>query len=167
MQTVQTPDQVAFTNLFLKHKAWVCAIIRNTGASPDDWDDMYQEIALRAWKGFANFRYECTFKSWLGRVAKYTLIDRFRRLKDNIIHLSHFNIFFDIVDEPYAEHRLPVIESLSEVERRTLDFILQGLSYREISEQLGEPENRIRVRMHRLKGRLNKRYGKNDSDNKY
>jgi DNA-directed RNA polymerase specialized sigma24 family protein len=65
------------------------------------------------------------------------------------------NILWDIPDTEYEETpvglSMSVMAAFSEPEKETLRMRMEGLSFPEISAITGEPENRIRVRMHRLK----------------
>jgi RNA polymerase sigma factor (sigma-70 family) len=117
-------------------------------------DDLFQDILCRAWPSYPSFRGESSFKQWIARIARNTAIDRLRRIKLNTVLTA--NCFYEIIDEPYTEKQLPTMGSLSHIERTTLDMVLNGLSYAEISNKMNEPENRIRVRMHRIKQRLSK-----------
>lgn len=119
-------------------------------------DDLFQDVMLRAWSSYDSFKGLSSFRKWICRVTKYTVFDHFRRFKTKIETVSDDNVFYSLVDEPYSELQIPVLESLSEIEKTTLNMVLEGMSYREISELIEEPENRIRVRMHRIKNRLSK-----------
>lgn len=70
------------------------------------------------------------------------------------------NFFWEIADEPYAEDEHPayesVIDTLSNTEYKTLHMRIQGLTFAEISDITGEPINRLLIRMHRIKNRLQK-----------
>jgi RNA polymerase sigma-70 factor (ECF subfamily) len=153
---METLAQLQFVALINDHRSLIYTIVNQYCKDANYRDDLYQDILTRAWKAYQTFRWECTFKTWICNIARYTAIDRLRRLKNNVISVANNNIFYSIIDEPYLEKSLPAIDSLSPTEQRTLNLALDGLSYTMISDILNEPENRIRVRMHRIKARLSK-----------
>jgi RNA polymerase sigma factor (sigma-70 family) len=153
---MQSPEQLQFVSLVESHRSLIYTIVNRYCQDVNYRDDLYQDILTRAWKSYHAFRGDCPFKYWICRIATCTAIDRLRRLKENVISVANDNIFYSIVDEPYTEMQLPLINHLSPTDQRTFNFILEGLSYSEISIITNEPENRIRVRMHRIKKQLSK-----------
>lgn len=125
----------------------------------DEWrEDLFQEIALRAWSAYQKFREDSKFSTWLYSIAKNTCIDTLRRTGTKIKTVAIDNFLYEIADEQYEEVPLPVIDSLSKIEKLTLDLYIDGKSYKEIARQTGETDNKIAVRMFRIKERLkNKR----------
>lgn len=154
---MQSEQQIQFVALIREHRSLIYIIVNQYCKDVNYRDDLYQDILTRAWKGFQSFRWECSFKTWICKIARYTAIDRLRRIKDNMVSVAQNNIFYGIIDEPYEEKELPVINTLSVIEKRTLEMVLNGLSYADISHKTGEPINRITVRMHRIKQRLSKK----------
>lgn len=148
--------QTDFMLLADSHRSLIFSIIHKYCKDENYFDDLHHDILLRAWDAYIKTTSIQSFKSWICRIAINTSIDRLRRLKQNIINIANDNYFYCIPDEPYKEERLPIIDTLSKTERSTLDMVLAGMSYKEISAKTGEPINRITVRMHRIKERLSK-----------
>lgn len=143
-----------FVALIDKNRGIIYHIIHKYCKDENYFDDLFQDIICRAWPSFPNLKNERAFPKWIARVATYTAIDRIKCIKNNTI-LSN-NIFYEIVDEEYTEQQIPAIETFSKTEQATLQMIINGLTYEEISRKMGEPSTRIRVRMHRLRQRLSK-----------
>jgi RNA polymerase sigma-70 factor (ECF subfamily) len=121
-------------------------------------DDIFQDVALGAWKGYDNFRGDCKFISWIGRITQFTCIDYLRRAKAGIKTIALDNVFYELEqDLPYYEPSLSVLDTLSNIERKTIDLYIEGKSYKEISAIMEEPENKLRVRVNRIKERLKRR----------
>ena len=117
-------------------------------------DDLYQDIMLSAYKSYGNFKGESKFNTWIGRIARNVAITRLRRLKTQIKIVAHNNVFYEIEDIVYAEKKFPVIDKLTDIEKRTLCLRMEGLTFAEISQKTGEPIGRLLVRMHRIKNEL-------------
>lgn len=153
---MQSPQQLQFVSLVESHRSLIYTVVNKHCQDISYRDDLYQDILTRAWKSYAAFRGDCPFKYWICKIATCTAIDRLRRLKGDVISVANDNVFYSIVDEPYTEIPIPSIHHLSPIEQRTLTLILEGLSYSEIGNIINEPENRIRVRMHRIRKQLSK-----------
>lgn len=120
--------------------------------------DIFQDVSLGAWKAYDKFRGDCKFTSWIGRITQFTCIDYLRRAKTGIKTVAIDNIFYELQEDlPYYEPSLSVLDTLSNIERRTIDLYIEGKSYKEISAITGEPENKLRVRVSRIKERLKRR----------
>lgn len=150
---VQSAIQLQYTNLFHQHRNLVYKILNNYLKDQYWHDDLFQEIALKGWEQYAKDKIE-NFAAWISTIARRTVIDKLRRLKAEANRLSKCNWWYEW--EPYNEYRFPVLDSLSNVERLTLQYRIDGLSFKEISDIMQEPESRLRVRMHRLKETLAK-----------
>jgi RNA polymerase sigma-70 factor, ECF subfamily len=76
-------EREAFRLLFERYQRPMAALVGRMISSPDDVDDILQEVFLRAWKGLPNFRGDAQFSTWLYRIAVNTAIKyRSRRRND-------------------------------------------------------------------------------------
>lgn len=152
--------QTQFGSQLIKNRNIVYTVINSYFPNNDMDDDIFQDVSLRAWEAYQSFRGECPFPQWISKITKYTCIDKLRRLKAQAYRIATYNMFYEystsIIDEPYSETHIPVIDSLSDVEKRTLQMRIEGLTFSEISAITGEPLNRLLIRMHRIKERLSK-----------
>lgn len=155
----QTPEQLQFSILLKDSKRVVYGVIGTY--CRDEWtkDELYQEVCVRAWDAFKTFAGTCKFSSWIGNIARNAAIDRLRRQKSSKTIL-YDNILWEIADDQPDDEPmglpLSIIDALSEPEKKTLQMRMDGMSFSEISEAMGEPVNRLIVRMHRIKHLLMK-----------
>src|SRR5256885_2247138 len=49
--------------------------------SPEDARDVYQEAFLRVFKNLNNFRFDCSFHTWLYRIVSNLCLDQMRKRK--------------------------------------------------------------------------------------
>ncbi|MGH9657967.1 MAG: RNA polymerase sigma factor, partial [Bryobacteraceae bacterium] len=49
--------------------------------SPEDARDVYQEAFLRVYKNIHNFRFDCSFHTWLYRIVTNICLDHLRKRK--------------------------------------------------------------------------------------
>lgn len=150
----QTKDEVQFERLLHDSRRIVYGAISAYCRDEQYKDDLYQEVCIRAWEAYKAFRGASKFSTWIAAIARNTAISWLRATSRSRIVL-YDNIFLDIPDTEYTEESIglspSVIEKFSAAEKETLQMRIDGLSFTEISAITGEPENRIRVRMHRLK----------------
>lgn len=132
-----------------------------------DVDDAVQEALMRAWRRRASCRGEDRLP-WMRQIARneaLRLLDR-RRTRSERELLDDQTILATVRDEAADEtnedllRRLQVGEvmgRLSVDDRRLLALrYAKDLSQPEVARMLGIPEGTVKVRLHRLRGRLRK-----------
>jgi RNA polymerase sigma-70 factor, ECF subfamily len=62
-------DESAFAQLVTQHSARVYGALRRFGLTPQEADEVAQEVFLRAWRGLARFEERSQFSTWLYRIA--------------------------------------------------------------------------------------------------
>ena len=139
----------------LLHK--VCWAYAN---SPDEREDLFQEIAVRLLLAARKYDPNRKLSTWIYRVALNVAIDSYRKRR----HRSKEQLGFDgnlepasdpdpVVAEQLREFRA-LLESQTEVDRALILLHLEGNTHREIGEILGFSESNVGTRMNRLKKSL-------------
>lgn len=72
-----TPIQKEFMKLISRNYGIITAVL-HTYIDMDDMPDVQQNILLRAWKGYANFKGDSKFSTWLHKVAVNVAVDHLR-----------------------------------------------------------------------------------------
>lgn len=146
----------------LPFAAIIVKICRAYTTSQEDFEDYYQEVCLQIWRSKDNFREQCSWSTWVYRVALnvcLTLIKKNRKgdtyfssdaLPDKATVENHA-----FADEPLNQLYM-AIRRLSEVDRALILLYLEEKSYGEIAGILGTNANNIGVRISRIKERLKK-----------
>lgn len=62
-------DESAFAELVTEHSARVHGALRRFGLTPQEADEVAQEVFLRAWRGLPRFEQRSRFSTWLYRIA--------------------------------------------------------------------------------------------------
>jgi RNA polymerase sigma-70 factor, ECF subfamily len=132
-----------------------------------DIDDVVQEALMRAWRRRATCRGEDRVP-WMRQIARneaLRLLAR-RRTRSERELLDDETILSLVADDGAEEEREElllrlqvgqVVERLSIDDRRLLALRYEGdLSQPEVARKLGIPEGTVKVRLHRLRGRLRK-----------
>jgi RNA polymerase sigma-70 factor (ECF subfamily) len=120
--------------------------------------DFYQEILYQAWKGFANFRGEAKFSTWLYRISLNTILTSQRKAKKveyrESIDDATISDNPDPIKNENARMLRQAIRSLPETERAIITLHFDGYSNPEIAEIMGISGNNATVKLHRIKNQL-------------
>jgi RNA polymerase sigma-70 factor (ECF subfamily) len=79
IQAAQQQDHDAFEHLVRLYDRSVLRVALNILRSEEDARDAYQEAFLRAYKSLSSFRFQCSFHTWLYRIATNVCLDSLRR----------------------------------------------------------------------------------------
>ncbi|MDW5595860.1 sigma-70 family RNA polymerase sigma factor [Conexibacter stalactiti] len=132
-----------------------------------DVDDVVQEALMRAWRRRASCRSEERIP-WMRQIARneaLRLLDK-RRLRSERELLDDETILATVADDRAEQQREDllrklqvgeVVGRLSVDDRRLLALrYSEDLSQPQVARMLGIPEGTVKVRLHRLRGRLRK-----------
>ena len=129
------------------------------------WDDVLQEVRLEVFKVFSSgqFRGEANLKTYVWRVVNHSCLDHVRKLTRWLwTDVEESSEAQEIGDRKMRDQRLSVattdlltrvLEQVSEECRRLWRLVLEGYSYREMSEALEVKEGALRVRVMRCRRR--------------
>lgn len=81
IKAAQAGDQDAFGQLVRAYDQSVLRLAMNLLRSPEDAQDVYQEAFLRVYRNINNFRFDCSFHTWLYRIVTNLCLDQMRRRK--------------------------------------------------------------------------------------
>lgn len=122
--------------------------------------DLCQETFIKVWKNLSSFRGDSAITTWIFRIATNTCL---RQIERNRIRVS------SKLNEDLAEEKLPDKESqikllyrfiseLPEVDRIIISLELDNIKQSEIAQIVGLSPGNIRVRIHRIKEQLTKKF---------
>lgn len=151
-----------FTKLIEANQGIVHKVCRIYTDTPEEHEDLFQEIVLQLWKSFESFKGEAKFSTWMYRVGLNTAITLIRKKKRSIATSSmDSQTYFDVkADDSDVEKNeqlktlYAAIKKLNDVERALVLLYLEDLPYKEISTTLGISEVNARVKMSRIKIKL-------------
>ena len=127
----------------------------------DDRKDLFQEILIQLWRSYDKFREESKFSTWMYRVAINTAITNFKKDAKGRKKTEIGKDLYLMADEPYdyeKEEHLNLlheaINQLTGIEKSITLLYLEDKPYEEISEITGISQNYVRVKMNRIKKKL-------------
>jgi RNA polymerase sigma-70 factor (ECF subfamily) len=163
--TTRTDAHRAFADLLGRHRGLVFKVAGSYAASPEDRDDLAQEIAAQLWRAWPSYQADRAVTTWMYRIALNVAIShlRGRSLRDRH-HVPFDEGLHDAAlegggdDDPEAGHRLAllhrVIAALPPLDRALMLLYLDERSQREIADVLGISESNVSTRISRLKQRI-------------
>ena len=81
IRAAQNGDEDAFARLVRAYDQSVLRLAMNLLRSPEDAQDVYQEAFLRVYRNLHNFRFDCSFHTWLYRIVTNLCLDQLRKRK--------------------------------------------------------------------------------------
>jgi RNA polymerase sigma-70 factor (ECF subfamily) len=79
IRAAQAGDAEAFERLVRSYDQQVLRLAMNLLRNPDDARDVYQETFLRVYRNLSSFRFDCSFSTWLYRIAANLCLDQLRK----------------------------------------------------------------------------------------
>jgi RNA polymerase sigma-70 factor, ECF subfamily len=147
------------------HLGLILKIVRGCAATPQDQDDLFQNVLLQVWSSIPAFRGEAKETTWIYRVAFNTSLawrrgERRRRvghemfLKFDVSPQSQPSHVEALSKKEIVERLYTAIRQLPKVDASLALMHLDGLSYAEMAEVLGISENFIGVKLNRIRKQL-------------
>jgi RNA polymerase sigma factor (sigma-70 family) len=153
-------DEAQFLSLIKEHQGIIHKICRLYRDSPEDREDLFQEIVYHLFKAIPGFREQSKISTWLYKIALNTAIASFRKKKPDIAYtLTLPDLPEEQENEEVAikqERLFAVLKQLNESERAIITLFLEDLSYRQIAEVIGINENNVGVKLNRIKSKIQK-----------
>ena len=93
IREAQAGSRTAFDTLVRQYEHQVLRLALHLTGSEHDAEDIYQEAFLKAYRYIGNFRFECSFYTWIYRIVTNLCLDQLRRKKtrreDYAVVLDH------------------------------------------------------------------------------
>jgi RNA polymerase sigma-70 factor (ECF subfamily) len=79
IREAQRGNRVAFEELVRHYDQAVLRLAMHLTGSPHEAQDIYQDAFLKAYKSVGNFRFECSFYTWIYRIVTNLCLDHLRK----------------------------------------------------------------------------------------
>ena len=156
-------EEAAYTLLLNKYWKDVYRFQFSKTNDEDEAEDITIKTFAKAFDKISTFDENYKFKTWLISISKNIYIDHLRKQKTETISLSNENDAYHVKDEePTPADKLIIEQNLAQL----LSYIKQlkphyqeiihlrffkEMSYKEITKQLDEPMNNVKVKLLRAK----------------
>jgi len=176
IREAQAGSRVAFDTLVRQYEQQVLRLALHLTGSEHDAEDIYQEAFLKAYRHLGNFRFECSFYTWIYRIVTNLCLDQLRRRKtrreDRSVVLDHSGDEIDLLssisddrsfsnpgkelDRKLLGERIQLaLDKLTPRERMVFELKhYQGLRLRTIGEMLNTTEETAKNTLFRATKKL-------------
>jgi len=136
IRAAQRGDERAFEELVRLYDQGVLRLAYNVLRSAEDANDIYQEAYLRVYRNLHNFRFDCSFQTWLYRIVTNLCLDALRKRRVRKEESGTVETEDGAVDrmasvEEQRVHGNPQREVLAREMRERINGALGGLTARE------------------------------------
>ena len=101
IREAQAGSRIAFDTLVRQYEHQVLRLALHLTGSEHDAEDIYQEAFLKAYRYLGNFRFECSFYTWIYRIVTNLCLDQLRRKKtrreDHAVLVDHSGDEIDVL----------------------------------------------------------------------
>ncbi|HSP06553.1 MAG TPA: sigma-70 family RNA polymerase sigma factor [Acidobacteriota bacterium] len=160
-------DEAAWELIISRYKRKVFGIAYKFTGRFEEAEDLTQEVFFKVYKALHSYKKEQDFSWWLVSISRNACIDYYRSVKrerkilsGDVNDLKNFK-FQGLTPQgnmEAAERARSVRQSLSELPEDLRHVLilrdLQGLSYKEIADQLNLAEGTVKSRIHRGRAEL-------------
>ncbi len=176
IREAQAGSRVAFNTLVRQYEQQVLRLALHLTGSEHDAEDIFQEAFLKAYRYIGNFRFECSFYTWIYRIVTNLCLDQMRRRKTrregNAVLVDHSGDEIDLLasvsdDRSFSkpgkelerkalgEQIQMALEKLTPRERMVFELKhYQGLRLRTIGEMLNTTEETAKNTLFRATKKL-------------
>ncbi|MBB6371064.1 RNA polymerase sigma-70 factor (ECF subfamily) [Chryseobacterium shigense] len=158
---MSSQTETNFLKLVNQHKGILYKTSRIYADSVEDREDLQQEILIQLWKSYQSFKGNSEFSTWMYRVAINTAITYLKKEKQRAGNHTETPHYFEIQNEDYNPSKdeqleifYSVVQELKAIEKAVIFYFMEGMSHKEIGENLGLSEGNARVKLNRTKEKI-------------
>jgi len=169
VRLVQEGNVEKYSLIMGSYQKRIYGYLRNlTNQSPEEVEDLTQEVFISAYQNLQSFETNKKFSSWIFRIAHNKAVDFFKKRK---VKMTSSEEYEEIIDggeklleeiEIEKENRIEVMRAVECLELKYKEVVLlyffDNKSYEEISDILRIPVNNVGVLLYRAKEKLKKIY---------
>ena len=140
-----------------EHKSTIYTVCFMFSKDSDDVNDLFQEVLINLWQGFASFEGKSKIDTWIWRVSFNTCISQERKKKrTSAIPLTMGIDLFNDKDDDTKQVKMLYdrIHRLKPFDRAIVLLWLEGMPYDEIAAIVGITTKNVSVRLYRIKEEL-------------
>ena len=153
MKTLET----AFAQMVKEHKNTIYTVCFMFSKDSDEVNDLFQEVLINLWQGFASFEGKSKIDTWIWKVSFNTCISQERKKKrTSAIPLTMGIDLFNDKDDDTKQVKMLYerIHRLKPFDRAIVLLWLEGMPYDEIAAIVGITTKNVSVRLYRIKEEL-------------
>ncbi len=143
-----------FIHIISAHQSIIYKVARIYRDTPEDREDLFQEIVYQLWKAYPAYQKKAKVTTWMYRIALNTAIAKYRKkqiVTDSALPDQWVN---EPSEHPERERLHRAISTLNEADKAVIMLYLDDYRYEEIADILGITTSHVGVKLHRIKEKL-------------
>ncbi len=156
----QNEQRTIFDEWLTDYRALLFKVIRAYAKHTEDQNDLFQEICMQVYRSIPSFKSKSAISTWIYRIALNTAIKWSTKERKHVDGHQEIEKIVQVLEsnENANDDRLAwlykEIQRFNEIDKSISLLLLEGYSYKEMSEILGISESNIGVKIHRIKKQL-------------
>ncbi len=161
---IKKGDKSLFDKLVIEYSPLVISVIRGILCNREDAEEIAQDVFVKAFFSLKKFRGDSSFSTWIYRIAYNMAISKARQKKKIFIQIDKLSIpdkSFTTAEVESKEKKIQkllndILKNLTPSDRFIIiSFYMHRKSIAEIAVITGLSESNVKVRLHRMKKKLN------------
>ena len=150
-------DQKQFSVMVRQNKNTIFTVCYMFSKDQEEVNDLFQEVLIRLWQGFDNYKGNSKERTWIYRVALNTCISfdrKKRRHNKKQVYMGDDLFGCNEHDSQQTEVLHKRITRLRPLDRAIVLLWLEDISYEEIGYIIGITAKNVSVRLYRIREQL-------------
>ena len=150
-------DQKQFSVMVRQNKNTIFTVCYMFSKDQEEVNDLFQEVLIRLWQGFDNYKGNSKERTWIYRVALNTCISfdrKKRRHNKKQVYMGDDLFGCNEHDSQQTEVLHERITRLRPLDRAIVLLWLEDISYEEIGSIIGITAKNVSVRLYRIREQL-------------
>ena len=150
-------DQKQFSVMIRQNKNTIFTVCYMFSKDQEEVNDLFQEVLIRLWQGFDNYKGNSKERTWIYRVALNTCISfdrKKRRHNKKQVYMGDDLFGCNEHDPQQTEVLHKRITRLRPLDRAIVLLWLEDISYEEIGSIIGITAKNVSVRLYRIREQL-------------
>lgn len=150
-------NQKLFSVMVQQNKTTIFTVCYMFSKDQEEVNDLFQEVLIRLWQGFDNYKGNSKERTWIYRVALNTCISfdrKKRRHNKKQVYMGDDLFGCNEHDSQQTEVLHKRITRLHPLDRAIVLLWLEDISYEEIGAIIGITAKNVSVRLYRIREQL-------------
>jgi RNA polymerase sigma-70 factor (ECF subfamily) len=155
-----------FAHFLDRYSRSIHSLVVQIVSSPLDAEELVQDVFMKAFRNLSGYRWECSFSTWLYRIAYNTAISAVRKRKREVLYIEEnainnvpddkaYELLYPTDDEERLEKLVQVVDLLETEEKAIITlFYYEEKPVAEIAEILKLSPANVKVKLHRIRKKL-------------
>ncbi|WP_421762832.1 RNA polymerase sigma factor [Ekhidna sp.] len=153
----ESEQRKIFNEWLENYRALLFKVIKAYAFSEEDQNDLFQDVCMQMFRSVPNFKGNAAVSTWLYRIALNTAIKWSTREKKHVDghqemdKAAHILMASEDSKDERVDWLYDQIKQFNEIDRSLTLLLLDGFSYKEMSQMMGISESNIGVKIYRIK----------------